>query len=204
MNNRTDNPDNRVVHVAIFASGAGTNARKILEYFSGNPHISIDLIASNKPDAPVLQLEGPDRLAFTRQSFFHTTDLLTELESRQIDWIVLAGFLWLIPPYLIQAYPGRIVNIHPALLPKFGGKGMYGMKVHQAVIDARETTSGITIHLIDEDYDRGQILFQASCPVLPQDTAQDLADKVRQLEHFHFPRVLEKLFLPPETNNSAN
>jgi phosphoribosylglycinamide formyltransferase 1 len=130
-----------------------------------------------------------------RRSFFDDTTCLDELKLHQVDLLVLAGFLWMIPGYLVRAYPGKIVNIHPALLPKYGGKGMYGANVHQAVLDAGEKESGITIHYVDEHYDNGDIIFQAKCEVLPSDTAGSLAHRIHVLEHEHYPKVIEKLLL---------
>jgi phosphoribosylglycinamide formyltransferase 1 len=187
--------------IAIFASGSGSNARKIMEYFSRHEQIRAALVLSNKADAPVLEKArqlGVPALAFNRTSFYETGDVVQALLSAGIDWVVLAGFLWLVPRELIQAYPGRIVNIHPALLPKFGGKGMYGSFVHQAVVDAGERETGITIHLIDEHYDRGETVFQARCSVEAGDTPEDVSRKVQVLEHTHFAPVLERLILERE------
>lgn len=183
-------------HIAVFASGAGSNARRIMEYFQHSDAVKVQLVISNKPHAPVLGIAhdfGVDTLVINRSSFYDTEDLLKRLQADQIDFIVLAGFLWLIPPYLIQAFPQRIVNIHPALLPRYGGKGMYGMHVHEAVKAAGETETGITIHYVNEHYDEGQAIFQAACPVLPDDTPQDIARRVQELEHLHFPAVLAQL-----------
>jgi phosphoribosylglycinamide formyltransferase-1 len=158
--------------------------------------VNIRLVASNKPDAPVLTMAENYRvetLILKRSNFYKTNDLLRLLRDYHIDWIVLAGFLWLIPDYLVEAYQNRMVNIHPALLPKFGGKGMYGHHVHQAVKDAGEKETGITIHFVNQAYDEGQIVFQASTPVTPDDTPETIALKVRKLEHQHFPTVIEQL-----------
>jgi phosphoribosylglycinamide formyltransferase-1 len=185
-----------VKNIAILASGAGSNAQKILEYFSDRMDISVRLIISNKKEAGVLniaKLASIDTFVVTRDSFYSTTDLLVELDKRNIDFIVLAGFLWLIPPYLIQHYPDRIINIHPALLPKYGGKGMYGHFVHEAVHVAKDTHSGITIHFVNEKYDEGSIVFQERCEILPSDQPVDIAKKVQVLEHSYYPTVIDQL-----------
>lgn len=182
--------------IAIFASGNGSNFQRIAEYFEGNTGIEIAVLYSNRPDAYALERAanlGIPAVVFNRERFYHSADILTDMQSRHIDWIVLAGFLWLVPDNILLAYKDRILNIHPALLPRYGGKGLYGMRVHEAVVDAGDTESGITIHLVNEHYDEGQVIFQASCPVLPGDTAEDLARKIHLLEYEHFPRVIEKL-----------
>ena len=185
-----------VKNIAILASGAGSNAQKILEHFSDRMDIAVRLIVSNKQEAGVLNIAkvaSIDTFVVTRDSFYATTDLLVELDKRNIDFIVLAGFLWLIPPYLIQHYPDRIINIHPALLPKYGGKGMYGHFVHEAVHLAKETHSGITIHYVNEKYDEGSIVFQEICEILPSDQPEDIARKVQVLEHSYYPTVIDQL-----------
>jgi phosphoribosylglycinamide formyltransferase-1 len=185
-----------VKNIAILASGAGSNAQKILEYFSDRMDIAVPLIISNKKEAGVLniaKLSSIDTFVVTRDTFYSTTDLLIELDKRNIDFIVLAGFLWLIPPYLIQHYPDRIINIHPALLPKYGGKGMYGHFVHEAVHLAKDTHSGITIHFVNEKYDEGSIVFQERCEILPSDQPEDIAKKVQVLEHSYYPTVIDQL-----------
>lgn len=187
-------------HLAIFASGAGSNARKIIEHFQESPDIKVALVVSNKKDAGVLDIaeaHGIPVQVIGRQMFYETEDLLTVLKQHQVDFIVLAGFLWLIPPYLVRAFQRRMVNIHPALLPKYGGKGMYGMHVHEAVRTAGEKQTGITIHYVNEHYDEGDIVFQASCPVTPEDSPTDIARKVHALEHAHFPKVIESLIRNP-------
>lgn len=182
--------------LAIFASGTGSNARRIIEYFQPNPEVQVALIVSNKKEAKVLELaaeyEIPSVL-LNRSSFYESEDVLRDLSRHEIDFIILAGFLWLIPPYLIRAFPQRIVNIHPALLPKFGGKGMYGRHVHEAVKAAGETETGITIHFVNERYDEGAIIFQARCSVEPSDTPADIFKKIQELEHRHFPEVIAGL-----------
>lgn len=183
-------------NIAIFASGTGSNARKIVEYFDHHPSVNVGLIVSNKEKALVLNLAKEyniPHLVINRNYFYHSTQILEKCNALQIDFIVLAGFLWLIPGYFIQAFENRMVNIHPALLPKYGGKGMYGMHVHRAVKAANEKESGITIHLVNEKYDDGAIVFQAKCPLDTDDTPNDIAKKVLQLEHKHFAQVIEQL-----------
>ncbi|WP_282783653.1 phosphoribosylglycinamide formyltransferase [Phaeodactylibacter xiamenensis] len=181
--------------IAIFASGTGSNAKKIIEYFRAHPNIEVGLVVANKPDAPVLAMAeelGIETLRINRSGFYQSEGLLGQLTGAGITFIVLAGFLWLVPAYLVNAYRGRMVNIHPALLPKFGGKGMYGMHVHRAVRNAGEPETGITIHLVNEAYDEGDALYQAKCSVEPSDTPEQIAGKVHQLEHEHFAPVIEK------------
>jgi len=183
-------------NIAIMASGAGSNAQKIIEYFSNREDISVQLIISNKKDAKVLTLAskaGISTLVISKESFYHSTDLLLELEKHQISFVVLAGFLWLIPLYLIQKYPERMVNIHPSLLPKYGGKGMYGHFVHEAVYEARELYSGITIHYVNEKYDEGSVVFQEQCEISASDLPSDIAKKVQFLEHTFYPVVIDQL-----------
>ncbi|MFN7116774.1 MAG: phosphoribosylglycinamide formyltransferase [Saprospiraceae bacterium] len=183
-------------NLAIFASGTGSNAKKIIEYFRENSNINVCLVVSNKKDAPVLdiaRMNGIETRIISRKDFYETEDLLQQLRAYNIDFIVLAGFLWLLPGYLVQAYPRRIVNIHPALLPKYGGKGMYGMNVHEAVKAAGELESGITIHYVDENYDEGDIIFQKKCVLDANDTSKDIAQKVQLLEHEYFPKIIEQL-----------
>jgi phosphoribosylglycinamide formyltransferase-1 len=182
--------------IAVFASGNGSNAQRIAEYFAGPGMPEIAAIYSNNPDAYVLErakLLGIPSVLFNRETFYTKTSVLEDLKNKDIDWIVLAGFLWLIPNYILNAFPQRIINIHPALLPAYGGKGMYGMKVHEAVISAGDRQSGITIHQVNEHYDEGDIIFQATCQVQPGDTAEKLAAKIHELEYEHFPRVIEKI-----------
>ncbi|WP_132051613.1 phosphoribosylglycinamide formyltransferase [Pseudocnuella soli] len=187
-----------MIQIAVFASGAGSNAQKIIEHFNVNNSAKarVALVVCNKPGAGVLQLAekaGVPTLIIERERFFRGDGYVPELQAAQISFVVLAGFLWKVPQTLIDAYPRRIVNIHPALLPKWGGKGMYGAFVHQAVIDAAEKESGITIHYVDEHYDHGDVIFQATCPVTPGDTPETLAQKVHVLEHRHYAAVIEKL-----------
>ncbi|MEM6722551.1 MAG: phosphoribosylglycinamide formyltransferase [Bacteroidota bacterium] len=182
--------------IAIFASGTGSNALKIIEHFKDDPKVHVSLIVSNKASAGVLQHAKTyqiPQLIIDRTTFYDSAEILDELALLGVDLIVLAGFLWLVPNYLIKAYPDQIVNIHPALLPKYGGKGMYGMNVHRAVKAAGETRSGITIHYVNEQYDEGQIIFQADCSLSPEDEAADIARKVLELEHRYFAEVLETI-----------
>ncbi len=182
--------------IAIFASGSGSNAEHITDYFAKGSLARVEAIYCNNPEAFVIQRAARLNISMViidREKFYAEDAVLRDLQSRKIDLIVLAGFLWLIPGNIIKAYRNRIVNIHPALLPGYGGKGMFGMAVHEAVIDAGEKESGITIHLIDDVYDKGEILLQVKCPVLPDDTAESLAERVHQLEYAHYPRVIEEL-----------
>jgi phosphoribosylglycinamide formyltransferase-1 len=183
-------------NIAIFASGTGTNARQIIHHFKNHPSIRIALIVCNKPGAGVLDIakrEDIETLLLEKEKFFRGDAYVEELKGHGIDFIVLAGFLWKIPDALVRAYREKIINIHPALLPKYGGKGMYGLFVHEAAINAGDDKSGITIHYVDELYDHGSIIFQASCSIDPEDTPQTLADKVHSLEHRHYPIIIEKL-----------
>ena len=180
--------------IAIFASGAGSNAKKIIEHFKNNELAIIALIVCNKPEAGVIEIakqHNIDTLIIERNAFFNEDAYVTELKRRKIDFIVLAGFLWKIPSALIQAYPNKIINIHPALLPKYGGKGMYGNFVHEAVVLAGEKESGITIHYVDEQYDHGNIIFQTTCPITEGDSASLVAQKIHLLEHLHYPSIIE-------------
>jgi phosphoribosylglycinamide formyltransferase-1 len=188
--------DFHMPRIAVFASGNGSNAQRIIEYFAPHPTITIDLVLCNKPDAHVLKRAeslGVPGIVFNRATFYETNEIPELLQANGIDYLILAGFLWLIPQNLLAAYPGRIINIHPALLPKYGGKGMYGMKVHEAVIASGDTESGITIHYIDEDYDEGRIIFQAKCVISGQDTAESLAEKVHALEYRYFAEVIGEI-----------
>lgn len=195
-----------MTRIAIFASGAGSNAQKIIDHFRDSDRINVSLVVCNKPGAGVLQIAAKEEipsLVIEKEKFFRGNAYTDELQEAGIDFIILAGFLWKIPAALIRAYPGKIINIHPALLPAYGGKGMYGHHVHQAVIDHQEKESGITIHYVDEQYDHGDIIFQAKCPVLESDTADSLAGRIHQLEHQHYPAVIEQLLQsPPEVNGN--
>lgn len=183
--------------VAVFASGSGTNFQQICEYFNQkNNDIKIELLIVNKKNAYVLerakQLNVKSQY-FNREDFYYSDRVVECLKENQIDFIVLAGFLWLIPDNILKEYPNKIINIHPALLPNYGGKGMHGHHVHQAVIAAKEPESGITIHYVNEKYDEGNIIFQAKCSITPEDTADSLAEKIHLLEKEHFPKVIDSL-----------
>ena len=184
--------------IAILASGTGSNARKIVEHLQDNELIEVVLIASNRKSAKVLDMASNHGIAtrlITRSDFYESEIFLKELKDADVDWIVLAGFLWLIPKNLLSAYPHRIVNIHPALLPNYGGKGMYGMNVHKAVKANSEIVSGMTIHLVNENYDEGAIIFQGRTDIESTDTAEDIASKVLKLEHEYYPIVVEGLIM---------
>lgn len=182
--------------IAIFASGSGSNAQKIIEHFKKSNVAEVVLVLSNNPQAYVLQradnFEIPSHV-FTRQEFYHTDNVIKLLKNLQVDLIVLAGFLWLVPQNLLNAFPNRIINIHPSLLPKYGGKGMYGDKVHQAILDNKEEESGITIHFVNEVFDEGEVIHQSRFRIEPNDTLEIVKFKGQQLEHHHFPRVIEAL-----------
>ena len=185
-------------NIAIFASGGGSNARKIIEHFEKSDLGRVALVVSNKKDAGVLDIAHAHQIPthlIGRADFYESKKILSILDEHRIDLIVLAGFLWLVPDYLVQAYPRKIVNIHPALLPQFGGKGMYGSHVHAAVKVAGEQVSGITIHFANEHYDEGDIVFQARCPLTEEDTPETIARKVLALEHEHYPSVIEELLM---------
>ena len=191
--------------IAIFASGSGSNAQRIAEYFADKDLLEISAIYCNNPEAFVIErakLLGIPSVIFSRDNFYNTNSILEDLKSREIDWIVLAGFLWLIPDNILKAFPQRIINIHPALLPAYGGKGMFGIKVHEAVIAAGEKQSGITIHHVNELYDEGDIIFQATCRIQPGDTPEILATKIHELEYEHFPVVIRKLVAAGRKVNS--
>lgn len=182
--------------IAIFASGAGSNAQKIIDHFRNHPSIRVSLIVCNKPGAGVLSIaekEGIPYILIEKENFFRGNAYVEELKEAGINFIVLAGFLWKIPTKLIEAFPHRIINIHPALLPKYGGKGMYGAFVHEAVIAAGDKESGITVHYVDEEYDHGNTILQVSCVIDEHDTAASVAEKVHALEHAHFPKIIEKV-----------
>ncbi len=182
-----------VKKIAVFASGSGTNAQAIIQYFAENKKIRVDSLWSNNPGAYALQRAsglGIETFTFTRQNFYETDEVVAMLKKREIDLIVLAGFLWLVPERLIGAFP--IINIHPALLPKYGGRGMYGMKIHQSVIENKDTETGISIHVVNKNYDEGELIFQSRCQILPEDSAEDVAKKVHELEYKYFPSIIEK------------
>jgi phosphoribosylglycinamide formyltransferase 1 len=182
--------------IAIFASGSGSNAQKIMEHFKNHHQTEVVLVLTNDPQAYVLQradnFEVPTHV-FTRHEFYKTDEVIKLLKSMEVDLIVLAGFLWLVPASLLQAFPNQIINIHPSLLPKYGGKGMYGDNVHKAVLANYETESGITIHFVNEHFDEGEMIHQARYKIEPGDTLDTIKLKGQQLEHHHFPRVVEQL-----------
>ncbi len=183
-------------NVAIFASGSGTNAQAIIEYLHKRNIARVACVLSNNKDAYVLKRAESKQVpsyTFSRDELYNSNRVIELLKDFSVDLIVLAGFLWLVPKNLILLYPNRIVNIHPALLPKYGGKGMYGMKVHQTVIENKESESGISIHYVNEKYDEGNIIFQATCSIETDDTPERLAEKIHQLEYAHFPKIVEKL-----------
>ena len=185
-------------NIAIFASGSGTNAENLIRYFSNKNSARVSLVLSNKAEAYVLKRAAAlnvDTVFFEHRELYENQKVLDYLSGFKIDFIVLAGFLWLIPENILSGYEKRIVNIHPALLPAYGGKGMYGEAVHKAVIANHEIVSGITIHYVNNLYDEGDIIFQAKCAVDPSDTPETLAVKVHALEYEHFPRVIENLIL---------
>jgi phosphoribosylglycinamide formyltransferase-1 len=184
--------------IAIFASGSGTNAESIIKYFSDNKNINVELILSNKPDAFVLERAKKYQIPytiFTKKELYESENVKNLLVDKQIDLIVLAGFLLLVPAYLIETFPNSIINIHPALLPKYGGKGMYGKRVHQKVLKNNEEETGITIHYVNEKYDDGNIIHQEKCPVYKDDAPETLAERVHHLEYKAYPRIIEKLLV---------
>ena len=185
-----------MVKIAVFASGSGTNAENIIEYFAKNKNVKIALVVSNNPMAGVharVHRQNVPSLTFTNEELEEGGEIVKKMSEYEVDWIVLAGFLKKISYTILNAFPERILNIHPALLPKHGGKGMYGMRVHEAVVAANDSESGITIHYINEKYDEGQIIFQARCPVLPSDTPEDVATKVHVLEYKYYPKIIDEL-----------
>lgn len=185
-------------NIAIFASGEGTNAQCIIDYFKNSSSIKIAVIISNKENANVLnraKKEGIPTLTVNKTNFYENNLTIQQLNNYKIDLIVLAGFLWIIPESLIKTFPNKIINIHPALLPKYGGTGMYGMNVHKAVIEAKEKESGISIHYVNEKYDEGKIISQHTCVVNENDTPESLAKKIHQLEYEFYPKVIEELLM---------
>ena len=188
-----------MIRIAIFASGSGTNAQRITEYFRERPgFISVDLILSNRKDAFVLErakILGVPSITFSRQEFYESNLILDLLKQYAIDYVVLAGFLWLVPDSVLNAFPDKILNIHPALLPAYGGKGMFGMRVHEAVISHHDKESGITVHIVNSRYDEGNILFQTKCTISETETPESLAQKIHGLEYEYFPRVIEHYIL---------
>ena len=192
--------------IAIFASGSGSNAENIIQYFAQKPQFCVKSVFCNVPDAYVLERAKKYRIptfVFNREEFRNPDKVFRQLQEQEIDFIVLAGFLWLMPSFITAAWPNKIVNIHPALLPAYGGKGMYGHYVPEAVIAAGEKESGITIHYVNDHYDQGAIIFQAKCPVLPTDTPDDLAARIHELEYRYFPEIIEKTILNTEGEYNA-
>jgi phosphoribosylglycinamide formyltransferase-1 len=182
--------------IVIFASGSGTNAENLIKFFQNRDNASVIQVLTNNPRAKVLdrcKKLNVSALSFNKIAFYKTDHVLNILKNTNPDFIVLAGFLWKFPDGILAEFPEKVINIHPALLPKYGGKGMYGMYVHQAVVANKETKTGITIHYVNEHYDEGAIIFQASCDVLPSDSAEDVAEKIHALEMSHFPKVVEQL-----------
>jgi len=182
--------------IVIFASGSGTNAENLIKFFHNRENASVIQILTNNPHAKVLDRAKKlkvSALSFNKIAFTETDDILNILKSAKPDLIVLAGFLWKFPENIIKEFPNKVINIHPALLPKYGGKGMYGMYVHEAIVSNKEKETGITIHYVNEHYDEGTIIFQAKCEISSTDSAQDVANKIHELEMEHFPKVVEKL-----------
>lgn len=184
--------------IAIFASGSGTNAQNIMHYFDTNRKVDVSLVLSNKADAKVIERAAKynvPTVTFNRDEFYNSSKILDLLKDKDIDLIVLAGFLWLVPENILKAYPNKIINIHPALLPKYGGKGMYGMKVHEAVLANSDNETGITIHYVNENYDEGDIIYQAKCYAKRVKSADEIADRVHQLEYEYYPIIIEEIIL---------
>jgi len=188
---------NKKINLAIFASGSGTNAENIIKYFFNDDFISVSSVFTNNPKAGVIERIKPYNIPVVifNKDEFHSKHILNLLCQLNIDVIILAGFLWLIPENIIVNFPNRIINIHPALLPAYGGKGMYGNHVHKKIIDNKETKTGITIHIVNKEYDKGKILFQAVCPVYSSDTIDTLANRVHLLEYTHFPSIIKAFIL---------
>jgi len=183
-------------NIAIFASGSGTNAENLIRFFRTSPYGEVKVVLTNRRGAGVIdraQSLGVETIVFNREQFYHSEELLDALIERNIDYVVLAGFLWLIPEYLLKHFENKMLNIHPALLPKYGGKGMFGHHVHAAVLENQEQESGITIHRVNREYDEGSIVFQARCEVKADDSPDSLASRIHELEYEHFPLVVEKL-----------
>lgn len=182
--------------IVIFASGSGTNAENLIKFFHNSDNASVIQVLTNNPHAKVLERAKKFKvsaLSFNKIAFTETDDLLNLLKASKPDLIVLAGFLWKFPEHILNVFPNKVINVHPALLPKYGGKGMYGMHVHEAVVNNKETETGITIHYVNEHYDEGAIIFQAKCVITSTDTAEDVAAKIHELEMEYFPKVVDKL-----------
>lgn len=184
--------------IVVFASGSGTNAENLIKYFNESPIGSVVLVLTNNPQAKVLdrcKILKVSALSFNRIAIYERQDVLDILKAAQPNLIVLAGFLWKFPENILHQFPNKVINIHPALLPKYGGKGMYGNFVHEAVVANKEVETGITIHYVNEHYDEGAVIFQAKCDVTPSDTSETVASKIHELEMEHFPKVVEKILL---------
>lgn len=192
------------IKIAIFASGNGTNMQQIAEHFANHSRIDVAMVFTNNEKAFVIQRAKSLNIpcvTFHRSDLYDNKKIIDILRENNIDWIVLAGFLWLMPKDIIALYHNKIINIHPALLPKFGGKGMYGHHVHEAVVAAKEIQTGISIHYVNEQYDSGDLIFQAPCAVGPNDTPDDVANKIHLLEKKHFPTIIEKTILNAVAHN---
>lgn len=182
------------VNIAVFASGSGTNAENLFKYFANHPKVAVSLLVCSNPNAGVIDKAANHKipvLVLDRENFYNSKVFMEVLSAQSIGFIVLAGFLWMVPSYLIGAFKNRIINIHPSLLPKYGGKGMYGAKVHQAVLQQQELESGITIHYVNEQYDEGEVIIQAKTIIEPNETVESLQRKIQQLEHKHLPEIVE-------------
>ena len=180
--------------IAILASGSGSNAEAILRFFEASETVEVAFVGCNRPEAQAgiyvrTRRLGIETTCFTKADLLDG-ELLQALQAKAVDWVILAGFLVQIPESFVLAYRGRMLNVHPSLLPKFGGKGMYGMHVHRAVLDAQETESGMTVHRVTEAYDEGAVVFQATCAVEPHDTPESLAERVMELEHLYYPQAI--------------
>ena len=189
---------NHLKRIAIFASGTGTNARNIIKFCSKEAQLNVALVVCNKAKAPVRAIAESEKipeLLINRNDFYHSESIINTLREHQIDLIVLAGFNWLLPIYLVKEFENQIINIHPSLLPKYGGKGMYGSNVHQAVIKAKDKVSGISIHFVNEAYDEGEILFQKEYVLKKKETAESLATQIHLLEYEYYPFVIKELLL---------
>ncbi|WP_299115846.1 phosphoribosylglycinamide formyltransferase [uncultured Winogradskyella sp.] len=182
--------------IVIFASGSGSNAENLIKFFQNSEHASVIQVLTNNPHAKVLDRSkrlGVSAFSFNKVAFTKTDDVLNLLKASYPDLIVLAGFLWKFPEHILKHFPDKVINIHPALLPKYGGKGMYGMHVHRAVVENNEAETGITIHYVNENYDEGAIIFQANCEVLASDSPENVAEKIHELEMEYFPEVIDRL-----------
>ena len=192
-------PNSLKKKIVIFASGNGSNAENIIRYFKGTGKAEVSAVFSNNRSAKVLRRAHDldvQAIHFDREALYDTNEVLNLLKDMKPDLIVLAGFLWIFPDKILKRFPNKVINIHPALLPKYGGKGMYGMNVHKAVVEKKELETGISIHFVNEKYDEGKLIFQETTPVLPKDSAEDIAEKIHELEQEHFPKVIEQLLFP--------